>query len=152
MPVCSGCSASYSDDYSFCPYCGKVKSEEKAVNINASVSQKPLRYEYCVLENIIEKDKPKGFLEKRLLIPTSEWIWIVAIHQSTGQELYRATTGGNHYQYHHGTPKAKDEIKSIIEKGKTEVWQFLEKNGWEFYDSKPGDKLPRHFFRRSLQG
>lgn len=151
MPVCSGCNASYSDDFKFCPYCGRVKPEKEVMNVNVNISQEKVQYEHCVLKNVIEKDEPKGLLQKLQMVPTNEWIWIVAIHQSTGQELYRSTTGANHYLYWHGTPKAKKNIKGIIEKGKVEVWQFLEKNGWEFCDSKPGDKLPEYYFRRPLR-
>lgn len=149
--ICDGCGASYAEEYKFCPYCGRVRpAPPKPLEVNISVTTEPVRYEYCVIETAYEKAKPKGLLQSLKLVEPIEWVLIIARHQTTGKELRRASYAANHYLYWHGSPQSQQETRQTLENGKTELWQFLEKTGWEFYDSKPGDKVPKYFFRKRL--
>ena len=52
MPVCKGCSASYDDSFTFCPYCGTVKPEPTRVEIEIST-----QYEEAILRiNLVKKE------------------------------------------------------------------------------------------------
>lgn len=150
--VCSGCGASFLDEHKFCPYCGKSKPVDAApAEIKITLSTENVIYEFCTLGIAYEKEKTKGlFGWVRDANRSNEWIIVVAKHQSTGKEIMRAEHAANHYLYWHGDQKQSEKIKQIIENGKTEVWQFLESDGWEFYNSQPGDKMPTYFFRKKL--
>lgn len=54
MPVCEMCTASYDDEYKFCPYCGRARPEPDVTRIDVRVSVAP--YEEATLEiELIEK-------------------------------------------------------------------------------------------------
>lgn len=52
MPICEGCSGSYADEFSFCPYCGRIKSEPETLEI--SIKQHPGKYEEASLQLFLE--------------------------------------------------------------------------------------------------
>ena len=47
MPLCAGCGSSYSDDFKFCPHCGRAKPESTRVLIE--VHSAPTQFEEGVL-------------------------------------------------------------------------------------------------------
>lgn len=64
MAICEGCGASHSDNYKFCPYCGRLKSEPTVVSEQSTVD--PRNYEEATL-------RLRFTVEKQVLLSTKGW-------------------------------------------------------------------------------
>ena len=64
MAICKGCGASHSDNYKFCPYCGRLKSERTIVSAQGTVD--PRNYEEATL-------RIRFTVEKQVLLSTKGW-------------------------------------------------------------------------------
>ena len=68
MPVCVGCGSSYSDDFRFCPHCGRAKPEPARVQVE--VVSGPVKYEEATLRLAYT-----GRSEKQTIDKASRFLW-----------------------------------------------------------------------------
>jgi hypothetical protein len=138
MPVCQGCERIYDNEFAFCPYCGKAKTEPGIINFNNETSDET--WETCEIVFVYEKGKTgkipewissvKGWYFAALAIGV-KGRYIAGLSQKVGNREWTADAVHNICPLQSTRPKLDDLIKKLVD----DEWQPTGK-GKEWYSEK----------------
>lgn len=64
MPICEWCGGSYSDEFNFCPFCGRARRENPAIDVHVHITTEDV-WETCQIQSVVIAEHPCGYRVSR---------------------------------------------------------------------------------------
>lgn len=126
MPVCSGCGASFEEEYKFCPYCGHAKPEPKKINVEVDIKPKKTPYDCPICHHANSVQKVTA---------------IIDANTAEGTERVHTTGSSDYYSTNSGRKIGESELTSVSNKNSFQQSKLAKKLTIPKPPSKPASNV-----------